>query len=784
MSDFIPAIITVILCSVLSAVGFGFLPCVAEKKQLYYKNSIIFSAAAVVTALVLALLIPAVTHTESVPSPLSVVPATVGSFCGIVLARHLPEGMVKTFLKRLGKAVIIIFVAETFLFNFNRFISKEHTITQIPIANAIITEGDAASLTGDSVTFEKDSTIIYELNTDEDIGTIALGFNGMDKWVKATISITDDNFSNTPIPVGSKFFSGTYDRPLYFPLHPYGKLRSIYIALSDVNSPVTLNMIKLDDVMPYYFSDIRFLVVLLIAAIILAVVTFRFYKWEYSSKKLGHRIAMLCTAAACSASMLIFLVPEAPDNPPIEYKEGMDIRYSDPYVQMFDALQKGQVTLDVEPSDSLKALENPYDSSVRSRDSVDFMWDRAYYNGKYYSYYTIVPVLLFHYPYYFISGGNLPNMNKTTVFFGMIGVLFMTGAILAFVKRFNKRPNFLLLILSVIASTTAGGFYLGTFYSSQYSLPSVVSSAFLMLCLWCGVSAFNMIKSKLSYLLFAISGLSFALCVASRAPKAISALILAPLFIAILVGKNHTVKTKVTSAVSFLVPVVIGMTALMAYNYVRFDSLLEFGQSYQLTVSNVQANITDISYLPNSFVHYFIHPLTLSGDFPYLSMSYTVFCNNGKYMYEAFCFGVFNFPMILLGTLAMPFFVWHTRRRKSAPYRYNKNRIRNYTYVLMFVLMVVTAFMDYCVGGAIDGYIIDILPVMMLMSILVLIDIQSRMKKFPVLEGKTVCAVSIAASLTIVISFMMLLTIRDYRKLLEHFPNLFSELERLICFWH
>ena len=31
---------------------------------------------------------------------------------------------------------------------------------------------------------------------------------------------------------------------------------------------------------------------------------------------------------------------------------------------------------------------------------------------------------------------------------------------------------------------------------------------------------------------------------------------------------------------------------------------------------------------------------------------------------------------------------------------------------------------------------------------------------------------------------MMLLTIRDYRKLLEHFPNLFSELERLICFWH
>ena len=84
--------------------------------------------------------------------------------------------------------------------------------------------------------------------------------------------------------------------------------------------------------------------------------------------------------------MLIFLVPEAPDNEPIKYEKGMDVYSRDPYVQMFDALQKGQTALDIEPSESLKALDNPYDYSERDANSVNFLWDRAYYKGKYYSY--------------------------------------------------------------------------------------------------------------------------------------------------------------------------------------------------------------------------------------------------------------------------------------------------------------------------------------------------------------------------------------------------------------
>ena len=48
----------------------------------------------------------------------------------------------------------------------------------------------------------------------------------------------------------------------------------------------------------------------------------------------------------------------------------------DPYVQQFDALQKGQWHLDHEPADALVQLENPYDPD--QREGIPYLYDRAY----------------------------------------------------------------------------------------------------------------------------------------------------------------------------------------------------------------------------------------------------------------------------------------------------------------------------------------------------------------------------------------------------------------------
>ena len=53
-------------------------------------------------------------------------------------------------------------------------------------------------------------------------------------------------------------------------------------------------------------------------------------------------------------------------------------------------------------------LENPYDALNRDSDLInrdeDYLWDAAYYNGKFYVYFGILPVLVIFLPFYLITG--------------------------------------------------------------------------------------------------------------------------------------------------------------------------------------------------------------------------------------------------------------------------------------------------------------------------------------------------------------------------------------------
>ena len=47
---------------------------------------------------------------------------------------------------------------------------------------------------------------------------------------------------------------------------------------------------------------------------------------------------------------------------------------------------------DVDPR--LSEMENPYDPQARKELGIYYHWDHAFYNGKYYMYFGIVPVVL------------------------------------------------------------------------------------------------------------------------------------------------------------------------------------------------------------------------------------------------------------------------------------------------------------------------------------------------------------------------------------------------------
>ena len=97
--------------------------------------------------------------------------------------------------------------------------------------------------------------------------------------------------------------------------------------------------------------------------------------------------------------------------------------------ELVDAFRAGQVSLLDTPSEELLSMENPYDWSARSALGVSAKWDHLLFEGKYYSYYGLAPVLILFLPYNLLTGLYFPTP-EAVLLFGVIGIIFLTLAIL------------------------------------------------------------------------------------------------------------------------------------------------------------------------------------------------------------------------------------------------------------------------------------------------------------------------------------------------------------------
>lgn len=70
----------------------------------------------------------------------------------------------------------------------------------------------------------------------------------------------------------------------------------------------------------------------------------------------------------------------------------------DIYAELARVFANGQVYLDVEPDSKLSVISNPYDLMLRTQNNISYLWDHAYYNGKYYVYLGLLLRYYFIYP--------------------------------------------------------------------------------------------------------------------------------------------------------------------------------------------------------------------------------------------------------------------------------------------------------------------------------------------------------------------------------------------------
>lgn len=707
-------------------------------------------------------------------SPASCAAVSALCYCAFVAAHFLSKKTTAKLLKSCALLCIIPFLLEIFVFNAKSFDNQKLQYTaqladfelQTPESSVINTDG--------SVTLNSDGSVKLNVNK-KGLNAVHIEFSGeSDNIFTCSLNMTDENFSLTGIQVGSKKTSSKYGY-CDFTFSPYGQLNTLKLNFTEVSSPVNIKSVTLLSALPFDFSNLRFFLIAAVGIIIYLIYHFKLYKLVFDRRKKLHKAIIAVVLLLCVFSTVMFIIP---NEEAISYPN-INISTSDHYVQMFDAIYKGQAHLDIEPDPALASIENPYDSSLRKANDISVQWDRAYYNGHYYSYFGVVPVLVFYFPHYILTG-TLPTMNTTALFFSILAIIFMFGVVLTVVKKFVKKPNFMLLVIGLLTAAFTSGILYCLDFSNIYFTAVVSALAFLLLCLWTGMAAYKQKSAKRQILLLFLSGVSFILCVGCRPTLALSALILAPAFISILKTREYSAKRKICCACSFLAPVLAGAAALLWYNYIRFDSIFEFGTAYQMTVNDIHANKISLLALPTAIIQYFFEPLAFNPQFPHIELKSLGFANYGRYVYCDKPLSLIAFPSIILALIVLPLVL--KNHRKCSRKLKNDNRVKFSTYLLTVVLSVLIIWLDFCMAGAACRYIIDILPMLTILSILVFLEANSNFATTPSVQHKGTLIFSVSMAFTAVMVFLQMLTFTP-QALFKHFPNILFEAERLIEFW-
>ena len=548
------------------------------------------------------------------------------------------------------------------------------------------------------------------------------------------------------------------------------------MKFSELKSSVTLESVVLYSAVPYAFSAVRYLLLFAALGLVQWIRVYALYRIPYDRTKFRHRAAVLVMTLVCAASALLFLRPNLTT---ISYPLVNGAAGYDPYVQTFDALRHGRVTLDLDAAPELAELDNVYDNSERNASGISYAWDRAYYNGHYYSYFGITPVLVFYYPFYWLRGA-LPPLGIAVTFFSVLSILFLCGAVMAFVRAFVPRANLLLLLGCLPAAVCCSGVYFSLQYADLYYLAVVTASCFLLLAVWLGIQGSVHFAGKpvRRTLCLAGSGLSLILCVGARPSAAVAAAILIPLFLGVLVRKQSTWKCRLSQAAAFLVPLLAGLGGIFAYNQLRFGSPLDFGAAYQLTTSDIHAYHLQLSQLPAAIYHDLLQLPKMSNTFPFFGVQSLSLNSYQAYRYVADALGVCSYPLLLCGFLLLPRVL---RQPGSETLQGVTLRQQRAVFALCFLLPVVMAWLNFCMGGVNMRYVIDLLPPAVLGSVGCLLRCNSGTAR----RGDSAARYRLSwlvllGSVGMVVLLMFSIVNQGLTK---HNPNLYEAVEDLVIFW-
>ncbi len=369
------------------------------------------------------------------------------------------------------------------------------------------------------------------------------------------------------------------------------------------------------------------------------------------------------------------------------------------YELLANSLLEGKLYIDYEDIDpNLLKMENPYDPAARGELHVNFHWDHAFYNGHYYVYFGIVPALVLFVPYRIITGNPLTTYHATQVFtlFFIIGLF----ALFQKIKNIFFKDLSTMLQIFIFASFSLVSVWYISGCPALYCTAISSGICFSVWSLYFFVKAVFVEQTENRQILAAFIG-SFlgALVFGCRPPIGMANIIVLPLLITFLRSKKISIRLILKLLVAALPYLVVGVL-LMLYNYARFDSILEFGQRYQLTAADQHAySVFRTLDLRNSVIQLFyllFAPYKLQRLHVGLFIEYPVFLLclyllAGKariLLKDIRLWGIF-ISVILIILMQLLYSPYMVERYKS-----------DYLYLLCIIVFTAVAYINCCYNGS------------------------------------------------------------------------------------
>lgn len=600
------------------------------------------------------------------------------------IATHHPQ------MRHFAKVVCVILacaaLCEAFVFNFNhwRSLSWETVTLDAKIDLAQTSDGRFRVAASDNtVEFDYLGVEVHNVRLDFDGGQSAQN-------VPVKIWFTDDAHSTyfddteytSGVPV--TYVATNNDESEYLNLNASGEMGMLRIQIGDDETvyPVYLNSIQINAPEPFSFNMMRFG---LAAFVLVLCYAFRPKSSLYRTyiKEHPHRSKIAVIGAAVveiwlAASFTLMgsnLVGVATATYNSGSWDGVSIvntfeaggDNAQQYAELAKSMANGKLYLEEEPPNWLQNMEDPYDRGARDQavkeTGENYLWDVAYYEGHYYVYFGVVPVLVFYLPFYLLTGANFPT--AIGVIIGMAAFVAGVSALLdRFARyRFKRVSVGVYLLLQVALVTCCGVLYLLKF-PTFYSLPIMLALAFSVWGLY-----FWMVgrSSKRPEGWYFAGSLCMALVVGCRPQIVMLSFLAFPLFWRLFITEGH-IKTAagVRQFACLIAPYAIVLAFIMWYNYARFGSLLDFGANYNLTVNDMTKRGMAVGRIAPALFAYFFQTPSTSGVFPYLQAVPFDTTYLGQTVKEATFGGIFAcFPILWILVFARRILKMRTVQRKT-----------------------------------------------------------------------------------------------------------------------